>query len=52
MLLVVPVSFEREDGSLILDDLFDLDANLRCLERAFRKSKEEGVKIKAVMITR
>lgn len=48
----MPVSFEREDGSLVLDDVFDPEANLRCLERALQKSEQEGVKIKGVMITK
>lgn len=49
---LVPVSFEREDGSLDLNDVFDPDANLECLERAYDKSEKGGVKIKAVMITK
>ncbi|KAK4543118.1 hypothetical protein LTR36_005895 [Oleoguttula mirabilis] len=48
---VVPVSFEREDGSLELADVFDAAANSRCLERALRQAETDGVKVKAVMIT-
>ncbi|EMC97585.1 hypothetical protein BAUCODRAFT_107204 [Baudoinia panamericana UAMH 10762] len=48
---VVPVSFRREDGGVVLDDLFDAEANLRCLERGLSEAEKEGTKIKAVMIT-
>ena len=49
---LIPVPFERDDGSLDLDDVFDAQANLRCLERAYRKSELSGVKIKGVLISK
>ncbi|KAK5166421.1 uncharacterized protein LTR77_007964 [Saxophila tyrrhenica] len=48
---LVPVSFAREDGSVVLDDVFDPEANLRCFERAYAESQRNGAKIKGVMIT-
>lgn len=49
---LVLVPFEREDGTLDLNDIFDPEANTRCLERAYRKAEKEGIRIKAVMITK
>ena len=49
---LVPVPFEREDGSLELNDVFDAKANTRCLERAYRKCERAGVKVRGVMITK
>ncbi|KAK5734937.1 hypothetical protein LTR17_008570 [Elasticomyces elasticus] len=48
---LLPVSFRRENGTLDLDDIFDATANTRCMERAMVQAKQNGVKVKAVMIT-
>ncbi|KAK5707476.1 hypothetical protein LTR97_000010 [Elasticomyces elasticus] len=48
---LLPVSFRRDDGTLDLDDVFDATANTRCMERALVQAKQNGVKVKAVMIT-
>ncbi|KAK3666140.1 hypothetical protein LTR22_003146 [Elasticomyces elasticus] len=48
---LLPVSFRRDDGRLDLDDIFDATANTRCMERALVQAKQNGVKVKAVMIT-
>ena len=48
---LVPASFARDDGSINLDDVFDPEANLRCLERAYQKATQDGTKVRAVMIT-
>ncbi|KAK4900771.1 hypothetical protein LTR27_001950 [Elasticomyces elasticus] len=48
---LLPVSFRREDGTLDLDDIFDATANTRCMERALVQAKQNGVKVKAVMVT-
>jgi aspartate/methionine/tyrosine aminotransferase len=49
---LVPVPFEREDGSLDLNDVFDPEFNTRYFERAYRKCEREGVKVRGVMITK
>ncbi|KAK5727556.1 hypothetical protein LTR15_003456 [Elasticomyces elasticus] len=49
---LLPVSFRRNDGTLDLDDIFDVTANTRCMERALVQAKQNGVKVKAVMITK
>lgn len=49
---LVPVSFAREDDSIVLDDVFDATANTRCLERAYQESQRRAVRIKGVMITK
>lgn len=49
---LVPVSFKREDGTVVLDDVFDAQANTRCLERAFAQAGRDGMWIRAVMITK
>ncbi|KAK5705782.1 hypothetical protein LTR17_021371 [Elasticomyces elasticus] len=48
---LLPVSFRRDDGTLDLDDIFDATANTRCMERTLAQAKQNGVKVKAVMIT-
>jgi hypothetical protein len=49
---LLPVSFAREDDSIDLEDMFDAEANTKCLERAYQQSKSEGINVKAVMITK
>lgn len=49
---IVPVTFRRKDGTLDLDDVFDAEANTRCLTRAFEQAKKDGVRVRAVMITK
>jgi hypothetical protein len=49
---LVPVSFAREDDSIVLEDMFDAEANTRSLERAYQQSKSKGINVKAVMITK
>lgn len=49
---LIPVPFEREDGSLDLNDVFDPNTNTRCLERAYLKCERDGVKVRGVMITK
>lgn len=49
---LVPVSFRREDGSVELKDVFDAEANAKCLERAWSESERKGVKIKGVLISK
>ena len=49
---LVPVSLAREDGSVVLDDMFDTSRSVECLEKAREESERNGVKIKAVMITK
>jgi len=46
------VSFARGDGGLELDDVFDAEANTRCLERGLAKARKDGVKVKGVLITK
>ena len=49
---LIPVPFERDDGTLDHDDVFEKEANVRCFERAYQKYQEKGVKIKGVLITK
>lgn len=49
---LIPVPFAREDGTFDANDVFDGEANLRCLERAYQKCEQRGIKIKGVMITK
>lgn len=49
---LIPVSFVREDGSFDANDVFDSEANTRCLQRAYEKCERQGVKVKGVMITK
>jgi hypothetical protein len=49
---LLPVSFAREDDSIDLEDMFDAEANTKCLERAYQQSRSEGITVKAVMITK
>lgn len=49
---LVLVSFQREDGSCDLEDVFEPDANVRCFERALEKAAREGIKVRGVMITK
>lgn len=48
---LLPASFARDDGSIHLDDVFDAEANTRCLERAYQRAICSGMKVRAVMIT-
>ncbi|KAK4973363.1 hypothetical protein LTR42_005348 [Elasticomyces elasticus] len=43
--------YTGDDGTLDPDDIFDATANTRCMERALVQAKQNGVKVKAVMIT-
>lgn len=49
---VVPVSFAREHGEVKWDDVFDAEANVRALEKARVKAEEDGVRVRAVLITK
>lgn len=49
---VIPVPHVRDDGSVVLDDIFDAAASVRNLEKALQDSQKNGIKAKAVMITK
>jgi len=51
--VIVPVSFSGLDhvGEGSLDDVFDAEANAQAFERAWRKCEEDGIKVKAVLLT-
>lgn len=49
---IVQVPFARPDGPVRLEALFDPEANVAALERAWKRSVDEGIAVKAVMITK
>jgi aspartate/methionine/tyrosine aminotransferase len=49
---LIPVQFRREDGTLDLNDVFDPQANTTCLERALGEAQRDGIRVRAVMITK
>lgn len=49
---VVPVSLAREGGAVEWGDVFDAEANVRALERARVEAEGEGVRIRAVLVTK
>lgn len=49
---VVPVSYTEVEGYSGLDDLFDPGVNRKALERALNKAREDGIIIRAVLVSK
>lgn len=49
---VVGVTYEGVEGYSELDDLFRPEINNKAIEAAFRKAKDEGITVRALMISK
>lgn len=48
---VIGVSYKGIEGYSELEDLFDPDVNRKAIEAALRKAKDDGISIRALLIS-
>lgn len=49
---IVGVTYQDIEGYSDLDDLFRPDVNAKALERALRRARDDGITVKALMISK